>query len=329
MDVERIPVLVLAYILTVAAGMVTGPFRGNANPFAWEALDLLFGRAGDKLNRASRSMRDLLTRGLLFAIILISICFVIANQIDMHFLQYADLAWEAVIISLFISSGAVWFAVLRVFFAMDREVILEGAYFSLARSSRMDLNSTDRYGITREGISYLSVSFDKGLVAPSLWYLVGGFPLLVTYAAVSFLAWRYGQFGVTKGFGRVSLALEKVMGYGPSLLSGFFLYCASAVTPTAKIRTSIGQWWKNRDAFAYEQHGLTVSAMAWPLNVSLGGPIQDLTGKMYKRAWIGPEGASAQLERHHLKRAIFLNVVAHLLYFVALLTAYVYAVKFL
>ncbi len=327
MDVQRIPVLALAYLLTVATGMVTGPFRGNANPFAWEALDLLFGNAGDKLNKANRSVRDLLTRGLLFSIILISLCFVVAQQVDVHFLRYADLIWESLVISLFITTGAVWFSVLRVFFAMDKDVILEGAYFSLARSSRMNLNSTDRYGITREGVSYLAVSFDKGFVAPSLWYLIGGFPLLVLYAAASFLAWRYGQFGVTKGFGRVALAIEKVMGYAPSLLSGFFLYCASSVTPTAKMKTAILQWWRNRDAFSYEQHGSVVSAMAWPLEISLGGPIQDLSGKVYKRAWIGPEGASAQLERHHLKRAIFMNVIAHLLFFVALLTVYVYAGK--
>ena len=62
-DAERIPVLIVAMLVTVIVGMITGPVRGNANPFIWQILDVFLGGIGDRMNRKHRKKGDLIFRG--------------------------------------------------------------------------------------------------------------------------------------------------------------------------------------------------------------------------------------------------------------------------
>ena len=325
MDADRIPFLVAAIFLTIVAGMITGPLAGNANPFFWEFLDKIFGRVGERMDRKNRKPSDLLFRGFLFCAVLLFLALLFSRVLDLwaSTSSYA----EIIIISLCLTSGSVWYMVLKLYFTLSDQGKAEGGYFGLSRSSRVDLNSTDDYGITREGLAFSAISFDKGLVAPGFWYLVGDIPLLFIYSVLSFSAWRFGKSGFTKGFGSVPLALEKLMGFIPSLFSGFLYTASAAISPSAKIIPAIKSWWIARDQVPYEQGGVILSALAWPLGVSLGGPVQDISGSSLKKAWVGPEGASAQIESHHLKRGIIMNVVAHLLFILSLLAAYIYAGK--
>ena len=66
MDPSRFPVAVLALVLAAIVGVITGPMHGNANSFIWLVVEKIFGGFGDRLDRKSRSSRNLLTRGLFF-----------------------------------------------------------------------------------------------------------------------------------------------------------------------------------------------------------------------------------------------------------------------
>lgn len=325
MDVDRIPYLVGAIFLTMIAGMVTGPVAGNANSFLWGLCDVLFGRIGDRMDRRSRSRSDLMFRGFLFTTVLLFLVLLLSRVLEGHNMPFL----EVVMVAACLTSGSVWYIILKLYFALDQHGSVDGAFYGLSRSSRIDLNSTDDYGITRTGLAYAAVSFDKGLVAPSLWYLIGGIPMLLIYVVLSFTAWRYGKCGFTKGFGSVPLALEKMMGFIPSLFAGFLFSAASAVTPTAKMHQAILSWWGRKNRAPYEEGGTVLSAIAWPLGVSLGGAVQDISGSSLKKVWIGAEGATAQLDHKHLQRGIFMNVIAHVLFVLALLIAYIYAGKML
>ena len=81
------------------------------------------------------------------------------------------------------------------------------------------------------------------------------------------------------------------MGYVPSILSWFFYTVAAAV------------------------------------GIILGGPVYDVTGCSLKKVWIGPDGASAKVESYHLKRGLFMSLVAHLLYVLGMLFAYIHGIK--
>lgn len=319
MNADRIPVVICALILTVVVGMVTGPRCGNANPFVWWGLDQLCGRFGDRLNKKSRGHGDLVFRGFLFCVFLLLFAMIAGRYGVFGFYL------EAVALSLLITSGSIWFILLRLFFAMGEDKGIKGAYYGLSRSSRVDLNSVDDYGIVRTAMGYSAIAFDKGLVSPCIWYLIGGLPMVLIYTVLSFMAWRFGRSGHGSGFSYVPMALEKLMGFIPSLFSGALLTAAAAVTPTAKISNAFLSWWKAKDSAPYEQGGIVISAMAWPLDVSLGGPVRDISGASLPNNWVGAKDSTAQIDRHHLKRAIFMNVIAHLLFVLALLSAYVYA----
>lgn len=320
-DADRIPLLVIAIILTVIGGMITGPYRGNANPFMWWVMDQLFGRLGDRMDKISRPRGDLIFRGFLLCALLLFFALLFGKYVA--FGSYA----EIFVLSLLLSSGSVWFVLLRLYFAMDQNGSIDGAYYGLSRSSRFDLNSVDDYGIVRNAMGYSAVAFDKGMVSPSLWYLIGGLPFVFIYCVLSFFSWRFGRCGHGSGFSDVPSALERLMGYVPSIFAGGLLCLASAVTPTAKMLDALKIWWAKRGVVVYEQGGFAMSAMAWSLRINLGGPVRDLGGVLMKNDWVGEEGGSARVERHHLKRAIFMNVIGLLLFILSLLSAYVYSVK--
>lgn len=329
MDADRIPFAIAALFLTIAMGMISGPIRGNANPFIWQIYDGLFGFLGDRMDNTSRQKGDLVFRGFLLTCLACVSSFLLGKYLLSALGFYIDKALiELVFVSICISSGAIWFVVLRLYFALQNNGSARGAFYGLSRSSRIDLNSTDDFGITRTGLCFLAVSFDKGLVAPLFWYLVGGIPVLSLYTCLAAMAWRFGKCGFTKGFGSVPLALERLMGMIPSLLAGVLFTAASSFTPTARFHKSLLSWWAVHDKAPYEQGGIPVSAIAWPLHISLGGPVQDLSGSTLKNLWVGPSGATAQLNSKHLQRGLYINIIAHLLFLAALSAAYVYSGHF-
>lgn len=163
------------------------------------------------------------------------------------------------------------------------------------------------------------------MVAPVLWFVIAGYMGACIYAALAALSWRFGKDGASKGFGATALALEKLMGFFPSILSGILITMAGLFTPTAKLHKGVMAWFGHKNRAAYEQGGFALSALAWSLNVSLGGPAKDLKGDGIKNAWVGPEGATAKNDYKHLRRAIYVNVIAHILFIATLLSLYVWS----
>ncbi len=323
-DPDRIPYAVIAILLTLVVGVITGPRMGNANPMIWIWIDSLFGWIGDRLDKKERSVGDLAFRGFILMVVAFSafvglgeICYQITLRQDPYGI------FDVVFISLALSGGSVWFVLLRLYFALGEKKLGQGAYLPIARTSRINLNTTDDYGITRVGMAMAARSFDKGMVAPVIWYLIGGLPALFGYAALAGLAWRFGKDGFSKGFGNVPLAIERLAGAVPSLVAAIFMSLASILTPTATIFKSLLSWAKK--GASYAQGGLPLTAMSWALEVTLGGPAKDINGSTIKSAWIGPKGATAKIEPNHLRRAMYLNLMAQLLFIAALLVAYLWS----
>lgn len=326
MDPDRIPLAISAIVLAAILGVITGPLAGNANPLLWLLYDKTLGGFGDRLDRLHRAPADLALRG--FAITSIGLA---AGLLIGKF--YVALVWEKpvsglteiILLSTLITSGSIWYALLRLYFALEKKQALQGAYLAISRSTRINLSATDDFGITRVGMGFAARAFDKGLVSPVFWYLVGGLPLAVIYSALAALAWRFGKDGFSKGFGAVPLALEKLMGYVPSLFAATLMTLATIVTPTAAIHKGVAAWFGHKNRAPYEQGGYPLSALAWSLNVSLGGASQDLGGSALHGVWVGPEGATAKNDHKHLRRAIYINFAATILLMASLCGAYLWS----
>lgn len=325
-DPERIPYAIAAILLTIIIGMVTGPLGGNAYPFIWQIYDKAFGRFGDKLDKSQRPKADLLFRGFLITMFALFIGFLAGKAMEaLTAIPKFGTYYEIICLSLLITSGTIWFSLLKLYFAMEKHDVGQGAYYNIARSARTNLTTTDEFGITRTAINFSAFALDKGLVAPILWFVIAGFPGAMVYSGISALAWRFGKQGHSKGFGNTALALEKLLGVIPSILTGVIITCASLFTPTAKLHKGIASWVGHKSRASYEQGGFPLSALAWCLNVSLGGPSQDLNGYAIKSGWVGPEKATAKNDHKHLRRAIYINVLAHILFIGVLLGMYLWA----
>lgn len=322
-DPDRIPVAMLAIMLVTVVGMVTGPMHGNANPFLWKVVNGLFGGVGGRLDRTQRRASDLMFRGFVLLVLGLVFFYLMGEAGGKLAREYPFKGLtEIVLLSLSMTGGTVWFVLLRFYFAQRDNKISPGAFSSIARSTRTNLVGVDGFGLTRTGMAFAARAFDKGLVAPVFWYLLLGLPGAYIYACLAGFAWRFGKDGFTKGFGTVPLGLERLLGFIPGMFAGVLMALGGLFTPTGGMTRALkvlGR--KGKGVAAYDQGGWPVTAMAFSLNVSLGGPVTDLDGSGLKRDWVGPDHATAQLENGHLRRAIYLTLMAHMLFLASLLGA--------
>lgn len=322
---DRIPVAICAILIVSVFGAIIGPLGGNANPFFWRAIDLLFGPLGSRLDKTERKTGDLATRGMVITILALILGFMVGQffqSLSKHYPNF--LIVDIVALSIIMSAGAGWFALVRLYKALQSKALVKGAFYTLAVTTRNNLSTADEFTITRVGIGMGAKLLDKALVAPVIWYLIAGLPAAYIYATAAALSWRFGKEGFTKGFGAPALALENLLGFVPNVFSGLLIGLGGLLTPTAGMTRSLISLFPAKKGHArYEQGGSPVTAMAYALNVSIGGATQDQDGSAIQRQWAGPEGATAKLDAKHLHRALYILVMAHLLFLAGLLGAVV------
>jgi adenosylcobinamide-phosphate synthase len=323
LEPDRIPKALAAFVLTAVFGFLTAPPAGNANPLIWLLIDKVFGGPGDKLDRPNRARTDLFFRGFLVSAAVVFITILAAKYIKESIVTtpYYGIP-EILALSLLLTSGAVWRSILKLYFALEGKNSTPGAYFAISRSTRSNLSIADDFTITRAAMGFLARGFDKGLISPIFWYLIGGLPAAMIYASLACLSWRFGKSGFSRGFGAFPQAVERILGFIPGLITGLFIALAAAFTPTAGLTRGFMAFLGFKGRAPYEQGGYPLSVMAWALNISLGGAVQDLQGSAIKGIWVGPDKATAQNDHQHLRRALYINVTAHILFAVTLCGTY-------
>lgn len=319
-DESRLPVAAAALVLTGVIGLVSGPLGHFAGPFYWRVIDTLFGKAGGKMNKPNRTFGDLALRGFILCAFVMAFSYLIGRSA-----LYASAMWpdyralECLFLLPLLAGGALWHSLFRVKQALESDHNIKGAFRTVAMTSRSDLLQNDDYTITRIGMGLAVRLFDKGMVAPLFWFLIGGLPAAYLYAGLAAFGWRFGKDGHGRGFAAIALALEKLMGFVPGLLSGLIVTLASLFTPTAQMSRALG----GLKAVPYFEGGWPLSAAAYGMNVTLGGATRDLDGTAIHRQWTGPKGSSAQLGASHIHRALYLAVLAHFIWLAALIGAIV------
>lgn len=325
LDPARFPIAIAAFLLVTLAGMARGAMGGMATPFYWHLIDLTFGKTGNRMDKAGRPKGDLIFRGFILSAVVLTISYILARFLDImaFYYPYWSLV-EVLSLSIILTSGAVWAGMGKLYRALHEKRVTTGAYYTIARTTRTDLSRSDDYTITRVGMGMGLRAFDKGVVAPLIWFLIGGLPAAYLYAGLAALGWRFGRDG-TAALGSAAIALEKLMGFVPNLLSGFLIAFAGLLTPTAGMTRAFKGFFAAKGRAAYEEGGCPVTIAAHSLDVTLGGPTVDLEGKAIDRGWVGPKGATAQLDSKHLHRVTYICFMAHLLFLLALLAAWLYS----
>lgn len=336
----RLSAAVLALAVTALAGLAAAPLAGSANPLLWTLMDRTLGVLGGRLDRRERPSADLMTRGMILTLAGVATAAFAGGGAALLAARYPLMGLtETGFLALSLSGGVAWRALARL--AADKDGTDQGGgggaggggrdaaaatagrakkpWYVLARSARTDFSAADDYAATRGALGYAARGLDKAVVAPVFWFLLGGLTFCYLYAGLAALAWRFGRDGFGKGFGRPALLLEMIMGFIPHMVTGFLLALAGLFTPRGgMVFRPLVALFSGRRRAPYIEGGLPLTAMAYALGVTLGGPAVDLDGRSLQRAWIGPEKASAQLDPGHLRRGLYLVMVAYLLLILSL-----------
>lgn len=320
LDTDRLIIAVGVLFLSFIGGLVTGPWLYSAKPLIYKIFDLCFAPIGDRLDRLVRPRSDLIFRGFLLSSVLILLVLILSAFIENKVVSTGYGSYiEMFLLAALLSSGGVLRAIWTLYRALEDGKTTPGAYLSIVQSTRTTLLNADDPGMTRVAMGFCVRSFDKGVVSPLFWYLIGGMPVVFLYSTLAFLSWRFGKDGFTKGFGVAPLSLEKIMGFVPGVLAGVLVGLAGLFTPGARFVRGFGFL---AYPAPYAQGGYPLAALAWSLNLTLGGPGQDVTDSAIQAVWTGPDGASAQNSHGNLKRALYLVFIAHILLLACICAAY-------
>ncbi len=307
----------MAIAISVILGLFTIKISGwVAQPVLHKFMNFPFGLLFAKLDRKNRSPKALKMRGTFILLVIILISFAIGALCQsategIYKIGYGQIA----IFMLFIISSSSWIIVWNIYKQLKNNKKAEKAYYSVARSTRNDLNSVDDYGITRISISFLPISFNKYMVTPTFWFIIGGLKAVFIYSAILFMTQSTGKEGHTKGFGKPSLYIEKIMGYIPEKITALFLIIASLFTPKAKFSDAF----MVKDKSPYYEGGMPVSIFAGTLGITLGGASKDIDGSSIQRKWVGNENLTAKISPDHIKRAIYMIVISFIIFVTFLL----------
>jgi adenosylcobinamide-phosphate synthase len=326
---ERLNTAMIALVFVSIFGALFGSFSGNANPFLWVMLDRVFGGLAKKTYKVGRSVSSLHFRGTIILILYIVFTGLFAAAV---ILLDKEIPLEGfmtpVLLTCVLSGGATWSALIKLHRAIRAEDkksksnqhLPKGSYYDIAVSTRTNLNTTDTHGIIRGGIGFVSFSLDKGIIAPLFWFIIAGLPAAFIYSGIAAARWSLSKEGFAKGIGNLAMVLEAILGFIPQIITTIILAFAALMTPSARLtRTVIGIFSRGTGRANYGEGGLPLTALAWGLGVSLGGPVEDRDGSVLKRAWIGSPKSTAKVEIHHLRISIYLSVMSYILTFAFLL----------
>lgn len=326
-DPTRLPTAMAAIVIVLLAGMVRGAFAGNATPLFWHFIDKLFGSLGARMDKTDRPKGDLIFRGFLITVFALGFSFFFSRALGYLIEIYPFWSLiEMVALCSVLTAGSAFAGISQLYKALNNnQKLTQGAYYTIARTARVDMSKSDDYTITRIGMGMVLQAFDKGIIAPVIWYLIGGLPSAFIYATLAALSWRFGRCGHSSGFGQTAMALERLLGFVPNMFSGLLIALAGLLTPTAGFMRGLLATVKRQEAASYEEGGAPITVAAHALLVTLGGPVIDLDGYSLKKAWVGPKEATAQLNAKHLHRVAYLCFMAHLIFLTSLATAMLYA----
>lgn len=303
----------LALLLASIVGAIVGPILHNALPAYWIATDRLLGCFGRRLDKRQRKAADLVLRGFFFTVVVVLISFFAGRSAEIWLETLpGGMVWDALGLAVLMTSGAVW----KTLLALDGERRAKGKarpYLVLARSTGIDLSGADDHGVTREAMTLAVRMLAMGMAAPLFWYWAAGLPAAFVYAGLAATAWHFGKNGFTKGFGIAALKAEALAGCIPALFAAWLVPVAALFTPTGGMVPALAGLLRRSGKSPYAQGGPPVTALAYALDVGLGGPAVDRQGSAMPRAWAGPRTATARLDPRHVRRALYLIVMAHLL----------------
>ncbi len=149
----------------------------------------------------------------------------------------------------------------------------EEARASVSRIVGRDPASLDESGIARAALESLAENASDGVVAPALWFAVGGLPAIAAYKAINTADSMIGHRSERHlHFGWASARLDDLVNLPASRLTALLIAAAAAVSDLGRARAALRCMWRDAAKHQSPNAGWPEAAMAGALDIQLGGP---------------------------------------------------------
>tara|TARA_R110002126_G_scaffold13118_2_gene56481 strand:+ start:174040 stop:175044 length:1005 start_codon:yes stop_codon:yes gene_type:complete len=318
--ITRIYTIVAALIISIPIGMLQSKTAAAPLPPFWLGLNKVFLAKLIKLNVEKRTDHDLFFRGLFVvcfficvsALLVIALNFLPAVSADIHFLQIAILAFSISTISPFLLNKAIQAQLTK---TGKLTTTLEA---KLSICTMRALSNADNSGINRSLIHYTVYSFIRHLIAPILFFLIGGLPLLIISTLFLWLTYAIGKTSLSGAYTYTITLFEELLSIIPNFIGTTLIVMATFITPKASFKTALHALsLKHSGHLMPGVHPLAITAYA--INISIGGKEKSRYGATIDRPWYGPKDAKAKVDSAQVKLAQYMIVIAQLLGLFALM----------
>lgn len=186
---------------------------------------------------------------------------------------------------------------------------LPGARRALSSIVGRDTERMDAPGVIRGALESLSENANDALVAPLVYFFLGGLPGLAGYKAVSTMDSQVGYKSAPYGdLGWASARLDDLLAFVPARITLVVLVALFGVSAAAERNTTVTavvrEAWKYRMCHPSPNSGLPMSAFAALLGIRLGGGAY-YKGGWVEKPWIGEGRSEPTLEDLHKGIRIF------------------------
>jgi adenosylcobinamide-phosphate synthase len=279
------PLTLLALLIELAFGYPERLSRAIGHPVMWmgrlvSSLDRRLNRSGaDPVARRSAGAMTMLA--LLLTVGLVA---VLLQRVLLQ-LPFGLLAL-AMVASSFLAQRSLYRHVASVARALDEGGVVAGRE-AVAHIVGRETANLDEAGVARAAIESLAENFSDGVVAPSLWMVIAGFPGGALYKAIntadSMIGHRSERY---LDFGRIAARLDDLVNLPASRLSALLIVAASSFTQGASASSAWQMMHRDASRHVSPNAGYPEAAMAGALGFSLGGP-RSYAGTQNKGAWLG------------------------------------------
>ncbi|WP_029002393.1 adenosylcobinamide-phosphate synthase CbiB [Azorhizobium doebereinerae] len=282
----------MAFDLTCVALLVEGIvgyppplFRAVSHPVVW--MGKLISALESRLNRPTLPAARRKSNGVLTVIVLLACAMVPAALIEGVLRQFGlGFILAGILGSALIAQRALYRYVAAVATALETGG-LEAGREAVSHIVGRDPQSLDVAGVTRGAIESLAENFSDGIVAPTVWMLVGGLAGGAGYKALntadSMIGHRNPRY---EAFGWAAARLDDLVNLPASRLSGLLIVAAAALLPGCDPKAAWVAMRRDAKHHRSPNAGWPEAAMAGALGISIAGP-RSYGGVLANAAYMG------------------------------------------
>ncbi|MGI9365284.1 MAG: adenosylcobinamide-phosphate synthase CbiB [Rhizobiaceae bacterium] len=236
----------------------------------------------------SRPQNQLLLLGCSLLIAFLLIAILVARIVS----NLGMVGWliELLLVTILLAQRSLYNHVADVANALKTEG-LSAARQAVALIVGRDVSQLDESGVSKASIESLAENFSDGVVAPALWYLIGGLPGILFYKAVNTADSMIGHHNERyEYFGKPAAKLDDWLNWPAARLSSAIVVVAVLIGHGG---SAAGNVWSAtvRDASSHRSPnaGWPETSFAAALNLTLGGA-RSYDGDAIEAATLYPEG---------------------------------------